>query len=84
MAMNLGMLTSYDEIKEQMNEWKGTHDDLQTRVLASAVAGVICSFLSLPFDNVKVKNLIYFSSKKIFKLLISSIIPKIGNLSILK
>lgn len=63
MAMNLGMLTSYDEIKERLNDHKGTHDDLQTRVFASAVAGVICSFLSLPFDNVKViytiSNLVY-------------------------
>ena len=54
MAMNLGMLTSYDEIKEQLNELKGTTDALETRVFASAIAGIICSFLSLPFDNVKV------------------------------
>ena len=54
--MNLGMLTSYDEIKEQLNEIKGTTDALETRVFASAIAGIICSFLSLPFDNVKVNT----------------------------
>ena len=58
--MNLGMLTSYDEIKETLNKVRGTHDDVQTRVFASAIAGVICSFMSLPFDNCKVIYL-YFS-----------------------
>lgn len=54
MSMNLGMLTSYDEIKERLNEIKGTHDALETRLFASAISGIICSFMSLPFDNVKV------------------------------
>lgn len=57
MSMNLGMLTSYDEIKERLNERKGTVDELETRLFASAIAGIICSFLSLPFDNCKVVRL---------------------------
>lgn len=52
--MNLGMLTSYDEIKERLNEIKGTTDAFETRLFASAIAGIFCSFMSLPFDNVKV------------------------------
>lgn len=56
MAMNLGMLTSYDEIKERINKMQGGQDDYKTRLFASGVAGIICSFLSLPFDNVKVNS----------------------------
>lgn len=54
MAMNLGMLTSYDEVKERLNKMKGTKDALETRVIASSISGIICSFMSLPFDNCKV------------------------------
>ena len=57
MAMNLAMLTSYDEIKEQLNEIKGTTDAFETRLFSSAIAGVLCSFASLPFDNSKVREL---------------------------
>lgn len=59
MAINFGMLTSYDEIKERLNKYKGTQDDLQTRLTASAMAGVISSFLCLPFDNLKVSLNLY-------------------------
>ena len=54
MSMNLGMLTSYDEIKERLNAVKGTTDAVETRLFASAISGIICSFMSLPFDNAKV------------------------------
>jgi len=60
MSMNLGMLTSYDEIKERLNAIKGTHDAVETRLFASAISGVICSFMSLPFDNVKVSTYVPF------------------------
>lgn len=55
MALNLGMLGPFDEIKERLNRYYGTKDTLQTRAMASAGAGFLCSFMSLPFDNAKTK-----------------------------
>lgn len=55
MSMNLGMLTTYDEIKERLNKATGTKDAFRTQILAGLASGVVCSFLSLPFDNVKTK-----------------------------
>lgn len=54
-SMNLGMLATYDQVKEMLNERKGTTDDVSTRCISSAIAGVVCSTMSLPFDNVKTK-----------------------------
>jgi solute carrier family 25 oxoglutarate transporter 11 len=55
MSMNLGMLATYDEVKERLNAMSGTIDTYTTRLAASAISGVVCSFMSLPFDNVKTK-----------------------------
>ena len=55
MVLNFGMLGPFDEIKEQLNRWKGTKDTMSTRLTAAAVAGFLSSFLSLPFDNAKTK-----------------------------
>lgn len=55
MSMNLGMLTTYDEIKERLNRSTGTKDTFRTQIIAGICSGVVCSFLSLPFDNVKTK-----------------------------
>ena len=55
MALNLGMLGPFDEFKERLNNYFGTKDKLQTRLMASAMAGFLCSFMSLPFDNAKTK-----------------------------
>lgn len=55
MALNLGMLGPFDEFKERLNKYYGTKDTLQTRLMASAMAGFLCSFMSLPFDNAKTK-----------------------------
>ena len=55
MALNFGMLGPFDEIKERLNKFYGTKDTLQTRLIASAMAGFLCSFMSLPFDNAKTK-----------------------------
>mmetsp|Transcript_37791 Transcript_37791/g.44068 ORF Transcript_37791/g.44068 Transcript_37791/m.44068 type:complete len:304 (+) Transcript_37791:53-964(+) len=55
MAMNLGMLGPYDEVKERINNYTGTKDTQSTRLIASAFAGFAGSFLCLPFDNVKTK-----------------------------
>lgn len=55
MSLNLGMLGPFDEFKERLNKFYGTKDTLQTRMMASGMAGFLCSFLSLPFDNAKTK-----------------------------
>lgn len=55
MAMNMGMLTTYDEIKERINKVSQKKDTFKTQIIASMSAGFVCSFLSLPFDNVKIK-----------------------------
>jgi len=55
MVLNLGMLAPYDEIKDRLNKYYGTKDAMQTRLISSACAGFLCSFMSLPFDNAKTK-----------------------------
>merc|ERR1712146_543728 len=54
-AMNVGMLSTFDQAKEMINSMKTEKNTMGTRLQASAIAGVCCSFLSLPFDNVKTK-----------------------------
>lgn len=54
-ALNLGMLGPYDEVKERLDKFTGTKDQLSTRLIASGVAGFLASFMSLPFDNAKTK-----------------------------
>lgn len=54
-SMNMGMLTTYDQIKEVINKQQGTKDTMSTQIIASAFAGVVCSTMSLPFDNAKTK-----------------------------
>lgn len=53
MALNLGMLGPYDQAKEFFSKSMG--DSKATNLLASACAGFLAAFLSLPFDNVKTK-----------------------------
>jgi solute carrier family 25 oxoglutarate transporter 11 len=55
MSMNLGMLTTYDEIKERLNKSSGTKDTFKTQIVAGVFSAIVCSFLSLPFDNAKTK-----------------------------
>jgi len=55
MSLNLGMLGPYDEAKERLNKWKGTKDTVETRLTASAIAGLLASLSSLPADNLKTK-----------------------------
>ena len=55
MSMNLGMMASYDEIKEYFNKGAEEENSVPIRLKSSAVSGVICSFMSLPFDNMKTK-----------------------------
>lgn len=56
MVLNFGMLGPFDEVKEQLNRrTKGPKDTISIRLTASAIAGFLCAFLSLPFDNIKTK-----------------------------
>lgn len=54
--MNVGMLVSYDECKEKIMKYRNLKSaDMTTLLISSAVSGVICSFMSLPADNLRVK-----------------------------
>ena len=55
MVLNFAMLGPFDEVKERLNRWSGTKDTVSTRLIASAIAGFLSSFFSLPFDNAKTK-----------------------------
>ena len=55
-SMNVGMMASYDEFKEYLSKYLDEdQNSKKVRLLSSAGSGVICSFVSLPFDNVKTK-----------------------------
>lgn len=55
MAINLGMLVSYDEAKERLEKVMGKEKSNSIWVLSSIISGTIASTMSLPFDNVKTK-----------------------------
>lgn len=53
-AINIGMLTTYDQLKEEIaREYQ--RDDHVTKAVAGLVAGLSTSLLSLPFDNIMVR-----------------------------
>ena len=53
MAMNFGMLVSYDLVQQYFNEKIGK--GLKSNLLSSAVSGFCCAFTSLPFDFMKTR-----------------------------
>lgn len=53
MALNLGMLASYEECKQRIMKYWG--DTKKSYAASSFVAGFMGSVLCLPFDNVKTK-----------------------------
>eukprot|EP00826_Nyctotherus_ovalis_P055926 TRINITY_DN7481_c0_g1_i12.p1 TRINITY_DN7481_c0_g1~~TRINITY_DN7481_c0_g1_i12.p1 ORF type:complete len:266 (-),score=61.84 TRINITY_DN7481_c0_g1_i12:164-961(-) len=53
MVMNLGLLVSYEECKLRLKKYLG--NGYVTRISSSFLAGLLCSFLGLPFDNIKTK-----------------------------
>lgn len=55
MALNLGMLVSYDVSKEKLEVMLGKDKANMTWVLSSVISGAIAATMSLPFDNVKTK-----------------------------
>lgn len=54
MALNLGMLGPYDQAKEMLAPVLGANS-MSNQLAASACAGFLAAFLSLPFDNMKTK-----------------------------
>lgn len=52
-AMNVGMLASYDQAKEMLAPYTG--DGVSNNMWASAITSFICSFTALPFDMMKTK-----------------------------
>jgi solute carrier family 25 oxoglutarate transporter 11 len=55
-VLNLAMLATYDEAKEQINKLlDAKSDSLAVRAAASAISGISASVASLPLDNAKTK-----------------------------
>eukprot|EP01017_Pseudomicrothorax_dubius_P039815 TRINITY_DN6157_c0_g1_i3.p1 TRINITY_DN6157_c0_g1~~TRINITY_DN6157_c0_g1_i3.p1 ORF type:complete len:265 (+),score=81.78 TRINITY_DN6157_c0_g1_i3:137-931(+) len=55
-AVNLGTLMPYDEVKDRLNQITGNKTETTgKRLAASAVSGVVGSVMCLPFDNIKTK-----------------------------
>lgn len=52
-GLNLGMMVSYQELKERLRPYLG--DSFGCHLTASIVAGLCGTTLALPFDNIKVK-----------------------------
>ena len=62
-AMNVGMLASYDQIKEFLVPLTGS--GMKNNLLASALSSFVCCFTSLPFDMMKTKLMnMHYDSKK--------------------
>lgn len=70
-AMNIGMLVTYDEIKERVCKMMNrdpTDSSKKIRVLAGLGAGFMASACCLPFDNCKTKMQKQKKNKKTGKL----------------
>ena len=52
-AMNVGMMASYDQAKQAITKING--DNVSTSLMSSAVSGLTASFTSLPFDMMKTR-----------------------------
>ena len=52
-GLNVGMMTSYQELKERLKPVLG--DTFYNHICSSVIAGICGTLLCLPFDNVKVK-----------------------------
>ncbi len=49
------MLAPFSEVQERLNHYYGVENSLKVRLMAAGVSGFLAAFLSLPFDNAKVK-----------------------------
>lgn len=54
-AMNVGMMVTYDEGKERLAKHIGSQNKKSIELTASLVAAFVIGVGSLPFDNVKTK-----------------------------
>lgn len=54
MSLNAGQLATFEELKEFVTKIRGKAD-LVTRVISVTGSGIVCSCVSLPFDNIKTK-----------------------------
>ena len=54
-AMNVGMMVTYDEGKERLAKHVGSNNPKFTEISAAIVAAFVIGVGSLPFDNVKTK-----------------------------
>lgn len=54
-AMNVGMMVTYDEGKERLAAYTGSQSKKAIEFTASLVAAFVIGVGSLPFDNVKTK-----------------------------
>lgn len=55
-SMNVGMMASYDEFKERLSaKLHKEKEHVEIRLFSSALSGMVCAIISLPFDNVKTK-----------------------------
>ena len=55
MAINLSMMTTYDQLNEEVAKRCKAGSSLAVKLGASAVTGLFVSSFSLPFDNIKTK-----------------------------
>lgn len=54
MSLNAGQLATFEELKEFVTKIRGS-SDIITRIIAVTGSGIVCSVVSLPFDNIKTK-----------------------------
>ena len=52
-AMNVGMLATYDQFKEMLLPYTGS--GVMNNMTSSALTSFVCSFTALPFDMMKTK-----------------------------
>lgn len=52
-AMNVGMMATYDEVKEACTNMMGS--GLHTNLASAGAAGFFCAYFSLPFDMIKTR-----------------------------
>lgn len=55
MMLNAGQLGAFEQLKDMVASARGGKYDATTRLIAVTGCGVICSVVSLPFDNIKTK-----------------------------
>ena len=65
MALNVGMLLPYEEIKERLAVWLG--DTKKNYYISSCIAGFVASCVMLPFDNSRTKLMKMKTGGQVYK-----------------